>query len=119
MQNQLFVYGSLAPGKSNAHMLSEQQGTWRPGTVRGKLIPSGWGNAMGFPGVQLQNDGEQVPGLLFCSDDLKEYWPVLDAFEGKEYQRVTTTVLLDDGSSTEAFIYELLPEQEHERPVTL
>jgi len=111
MKPKLFVYGSLAPGESNAHMLSELQGSWQKATTNGELVASGWGNAMGFPGIRLSPTGNEVPGLVFESADLTNYWHVLDAFEGKEYQRVITQVVLESGSVTEAFVYELLPEQ--------
>lgn len=109
-ETRLFVYGSLAPGESNEHMLSGLTGSWQTGTVRGKLIPSGWGNALGFPGINLQPDGPVVKGQLFSCEDLPDYWPVLDAFEGKEYQRIETSVTLKDGQPTNAYVYELLPE---------
>ncbi len=111
MVQKLFVYGSLAPGESNAHMLSGLNGNWHKANARGELIASGWGNAVGFPGIRLNPGGDEVPGLVFESSDLTSYWHELDRFEGKEYERVLTQVLLEDGTVIDAFVYELLPEQ--------
>lgn len=33
MPEHLFVYGTLAPGRPNAHVLAEVPGTWRPATI--------------------------------------------------------------------------------------
>ena len=49
MTERLFVYGSLAPGESNAHVLAGIDGTWEPATVTGTLHPEGWGATLGFP----------------------------------------------------------------------
>ena len=46
----LAVYGSLAPGRPNAHQLAALDGRWLPGTVRGRLVDSGWGVALGYLG---------------------------------------------------------------------
>ncbi|MCH6197810.1 hypothetical protein MHT86_09950 [Corynebacterium mastitidis] len=32
-----FVYGTLGPGRPNAHILAPYGGTWRRGSVRGAL----------------------------------------------------------------------------------
>ena len=49
--NKLFVYGTLAPGKPNEHVLSGYSGTWVVGSVKGKLYEQGWDAALGFPGL--------------------------------------------------------------------
>ncbi|MBX2847432.1 MAG: gamma-glutamylcyclotransferase [Acidiferrobacterales bacterium] len=103
----LFVYGTLAPGEANEHVLKELKGTWQKGSVRGQLFQSGWGAAMGFPGIVLNPDGDEVGGQLFSSIDLKNHWSELDAFEGEGYNRVLTTVRLKNGDSVKAYIYEL------------
>ena len=74
MTEHLFVYGSLAPGRENAHMLADVPGRWRPAFVRGKLYQEGWGAALGFPGLELDADGERVRGLVFSSDELAAHW---------------------------------------------
>ena len=50
-------------------------------------------------------------GQMWSWLGLADFWQALDAFEGKEYQRVPTTVSLADGTLIEAFVYELLPEK--------
>jgi gamma-glutamylcyclotransferase (GGCT)/AIG2-like uncharacterized protein YtfP len=103
----LFVYGTLAPGKPNEHILNCINGTWKKGTVRGQLFSSGWGAALGFPGIILDPESEEVEGLLFCSTELDKHWETLDNFEGDGYQRVLTSVLLENNEIVDAYIYEL------------
>lgn len=38
MTDHLFVYGSLAPGKSNAHVLAGIAGSWQPARAKGSLL---------------------------------------------------------------------------------
>ncbi len=103
----LFVYGTLAPGKPNEHILKCINGTWKKGTVRGQLFSSGWGAALGFPGIILDPESEEVEGLLFCSAELDKHWETLDNFEGDGYQRVLTSVILENNEIVDAYIYEL------------
>jgi len=105
MTHRLFVYGTLAPGRPNAHVLADVPGTWEPASVTGTLHAEGWGAAIGFPGIVLDAHGDAVRGLVFSSDALAEHWIRLDAFEGDGYRRVSTTARLDDGREVEAFIY--------------
>lgn len=107
MVQRLFVYGSLQPGESNAHMLAGIAGTWSPGSVHGRLLTLGWGAAMGYTGLVLDASGSPVAGHLFESTDLASHWGRLDAFEGEDYERVLSPVLLADGSVTLAFVYAL------------
>ena len=69
--HRLFVYGTLAPGRSNAHVLADVPGEWEPATVTGTLLPEGWGAAAGYPGIILDAQGGRVAGFLFSSDG----WP--------------------------------------------
>jgi gamma-glutamylcyclotransferase (GGCT)/AIG2-like uncharacterized protein YtfP len=105
MIHRLFVYGTLAPGQPNAHVLGDVPGSWEPASVTGTLLAEGWGAAIGYPGIVLDPRGETVPGLVFSSDALPEHWARLDDFEGDGYRRVLTTARLDDGSTVEACIY--------------
>jgi gamma-glutamylcyclotransferase (GGCT)/AIG2-like uncharacterized protein YtfP len=102
----LFVYGTLAPGRSNAHILADVPGTWEPATVRGQLLPEGWGAALGFPALVIDDQGPEVSGLLFTSAVLAEHWDRLDEFEGEGYDRVLTTVTLE-GGEVQAYLYAL------------
>jgi gamma-glutamylcyclotransferase (GGCT)/AIG2-like uncharacterized protein YtfP len=106
MPDRLFVYGTLAPGRPNAHVLAPLDGTWEPATVRGALLPDGWGAAMGYPAIVLEGDGV-VEGLVFTSDALPRHWDRIDDFEGEGYERVLTTVTCADGTVVDAYVYAL------------
>ena len=107
MTHRLFVYGTLAPGRPNAHMLADVPGQWEPATATGTLVPDGWGAASGYPGIVLDDGGGPVTGFLFSSEALGGHWPRLDAFEGDGYVRVLTEVTRQDGSTADAYIYAL------------
>lgn len=107
MTSRLFVYGTLAPGRANAHILAGVPGTWEPATVRGRLYADGWGAALGYPGLVLDGAGAEVDGLVFTSDALLEHWPRLDEFEGEGYRRVPTVATLRDGHVVPAYVYRL------------
>jgi gamma-glutamylcyclotransferase (GGCT)/AIG2-like uncharacterized protein YtfP len=107
MIHRLFVYGTLAPGRPNEHVLAKLEGKWEPATVIGRLFPEGWGAAAGYPGIVLDEHGSEVEGLLFSSETLGDHWNRLDEFEGNGYERVLTTVALRDGRSLQAYVYRL------------
>jgi gamma-glutamylcyclotransferase (GGCT)/AIG2-like uncharacterized protein YtfP len=89
--NALFVYGTLRPGHSNAHILENIGGEWLAGFVSGTFYERGWGAAADFPGIVLHPDGPRVEGYLFISDNLSAHWQMLDEFEDG-YDRVEVTV---------------------------
>ena len=105
--NRLFVYGTLAPGQENHHVLEKLGGTWQRAFLKGTLQQRGWGAAMGCPGIVPSDQGEEVAGYVLSSDALATHWPVLDDFEGSEYQRTPVTVRLENGESIEAYVYAL------------
>ena len=107
MKQRLFVYGTLAPGRPNEHVLAPLGGTWQPAFVRGRLHAQGWGAALGYPGLIPDDQGEEIRGFLFTADDLATFWPTLDAFEGEQYARVLLDVHIDDGSVAPAYVYVL------------
>jgi len=107
MTHRLFVYGTLAPGRPNAHVLADVPGEWEPATVTGRLFQEGWGAAAGYPGIVLDENGDEIEGFLFTSDRLAEHWARLDEFEGDGYKRVVTMAKLKDGSGVDAYIYRL------------
>lgn len=107
--HRLATYGTLAPGRSNHHELSDLTGTWREGHVFGTLVASGWGAAEGYPGIHLDADGERVDVYILESTELPDHWERLDAFEGVEYERVLADVHSDQGTF-QASIYALRPE---------
>lgn len=101
----LFVYGTLAPGETNAHILAPLAGRWEPASVGGSLHPEGWVKTHGFPGMRLVDDGSVVNGLLFHSPALEAFWPELDAFEGSDYRRVQTLATRADGTQLMSCVY--------------
>jgi gamma-glutamylcyclotransferase (GGCT)/AIG2-like uncharacterized protein YtfP len=109
MVDQLFVYGTLGPGRPNEHVLQAIGGIWEPVKVRGTLRQEGWGAEMGYPGIDLDESGGEVEGILFISENLADYWEELDAFEGEAYKRALTRAIRKDGSTVDAYIYTLRP----------
>ena len=104
---RLFVYGTLAPGEVNAHVLEALVGEWQGASVRGSLHPQGWGQTHGFPALRLNAGAAALSGLVFQSADLPANWARLDEFEGSAYQRVETDALLTDGTLCNTCIYVL------------
>ena len=107
MIEHLFVYGTLAPGQPNEHVLGDIEGSWETATVTGTLRHEGWGAEMGYPGIDLDEDGDEIRGFLFSSEKLSDYWADLDKFEGRAYERVLTVVKLTGNRTENAFIYAL------------
>ncbi|UPQ80989.1 gamma-glutamylcyclotransferase [Pseudomonas knackmussii] len=104
---RLFVYGSLAPGRPNEHILAGVAGSWEAASVTGTLREEGWGAAMGFPGLDLNEQGERIEGFVFSSNQLPAQWAALDAFEGDAYIRTPAAVRLGTGQTVEAYVYAL------------
>jgi gamma-glutamylcyclotransferase (GGCT)/AIG2-like uncharacterized protein YtfP len=107
MAEKLFVYGTLGPDRPNEHVLKAIGGSWENATVRGKLRQEGWGAERGYPGIDLDENGEKIEGFLFISENLSSHWDTLDDFEGEGYERVVTQAKLKDGSMVDAYIYML------------
>jgi len=57
-------------------------------------------------GVRFHQGGE-IDGFLFSSEQLTEFWPTLDDFEGNAYERVRTKVTLRNNDVVEAYVYAL------------
>lgn len=103
----LFIYGTLAPGQPNHHVMAGIDGSWRPATVRGVLYEEGWGADQGCPGMVPSPDGNAIDGYVLSSESLVEHWGRLDAFEGDGYQRVLVPARLDSGEMVETYVYAL------------
>lgn len=86
MIQKLFVYGTLAPGRPNEHILAPLGGTWQPATVHGHLQQIGWGAALGYPALTLDDAGEKVRRFIFSAAGLAAFWDALDDFEGEQYE---------------------------------
>lgn len=104
--HRLAVYGTLAPGRSNHHQVAAIGGRWIPGEVRGRLLPDGWGAALGYPAIILDTGGPAVAVQVLESVQLPAHWSRLDDFEGPGYRRVVTMVSTAAGD-LEAHIYAL------------
>ena len=63
MGEKLFVYGTLGPGRPNEHVLKGIGGAWKNATVRGKLRQEGWGAEIGYPGIDLDENGEEIEAI--------------------------------------------------------
>lgn len=93
-RNRLAVYGTLAPGKTNHHLVEPLGGSWRRGAVRGTLHPHGWGAPLGFPAMVWDPAAAPIEVELLESPSLTTAWRELDAFEGDAYLRILVPVAL-------------------------
>ena len=105
--DRLFVYGTLQPGGPNEHVMTAIGGDWTRATVKGRLVEGGWGAELGFPGLVIDECGNDIEGYVFSSSALKLHWDYLDAFEGAAYRRVTVAVALQHGEYVDASVYVL------------
>ncbi|WP_299776139.1 gamma-glutamylcyclotransferase family protein [uncultured Pseudoteredinibacter sp.] len=109
----LFVYGTLAPGRVNHHVVADIPGVWCEATVTGRLLEEGWGAEMGYPGIELPqvdvNPEEYtgINGYVLESPNLADFWGALDEFEGEGYVRVLTEAKLSDGRTVSVSVYTL------------
>lgn len=111
MENKtvLIVYGSLAPGESNHHIISHIDGQWSKASIKGRIIDNGWSSRTGYPEFQRtsEEDSETVEVFAFISEELDEHWDHIDAFERTEsYIRSKIPCVLEGGKIIDAFIYE-------------
>jgi gamma-glutamylcyclotransferase (GGCT)/AIG2-like uncharacterized protein YtfP len=96
----LAVYGTLAPGQPNHHVLEPLGGEWTDGLIEGDLIPLGWGAALGYPGFRPRGGGDAVVVKVLTAPSLATAWPALDRFEGPGYRRILVPIFgteLDPG----------------------
>jgi len=80
---------------------------WEPATLTGKLLKEGWGVEFGCPGIVPSENGEEVAGYLFSSNELAAHWAMLDEFEGSGYKRTLVTVKIEGGEKIQAYVYAL------------
>ena len=88
----LAVYGSLAPGRSNHHVVAPLGGEWTDGCIEGDRVAVGWGAALGFNAFRPRVGGSAVDVKVLSAATLPSAWAELDQFEGEEYQRVLVPV---------------------------
>lgn len=105
--HRLVVYGSLAPGEENGHILAPLGGYWSEVTVRGRLVEAGWGAARGYPALAIDSDEQDVPAHCITSIALPEVFDALDHFEGEEFVRLLHPFETREGRHGVANIYVL------------
>ncbi len=88
----LALYGTLAPGQPNHHVVAPLGGEWTEGLVEGDLLSAGWGAALGYPGFRPRAGGEDVTVHVLSATSLATAWSDLDRFEGPGYQRILVPV---------------------------
>jgi gamma-glutamylcyclotransferase (GGCT)/AIG2-like uncharacterized protein YtfP len=88
----LAVYGTLAPGQPNHHIVAPLGGVWTDGVVEGDLYPVGWGAALGYPAFRPRAGGPAVAVHVLTAPALAAAWPELDRFEGPGYRRILVPV---------------------------
>ena len=62
---------------------------------------------MGYPGLVVDESGNDVHGHIFSSSNLNSKWAYLDEFEGEDYERIFTSVTLLSGKQVQAHVYVL------------
>lgn len=92
VSRKLAVYGTLAPGRPNHHVVAPLGGAWSAGVIEGDLAPEGWGATLGYPAFRPRVGGPVVPVHVLTSPALVAAWPELDRFEGPEYRRILVPV---------------------------
>ena len=79
---KLVVYGTLAPGQPNHHVIADIVGSWVDCVVRGSVRAK-----HGLPVFAWNTSGPEIQAQLFVSGDLPQSWSRIDAFEGSAYRR--------------------------------
>lgn len=100
----LAVYGTLAPGRSNHHVVAHLRGAWTDGQIEGDLHPTGWGAILGYPAFCPRAGGPAVAVKVLTSAKLPSAWPGIDRFEGPEYRRILVPVF-HPGPANERRLY--------------
>jgi gamma-glutamylcyclotransferase (GGCT)/AIG2-like uncharacterized protein YtfP len=100
----LAVYGTLAPGQPNYHVVAPLGGEWTDGLIEGDLFPVGWGATLGFPAFRPRVGGATVAVKVLTAPLLATAWPTLDRFEGPEYRRILVPVFRP-GLADERLLY--------------
>ena len=106
-EKALIIYGTLAPGRPNHHVVEHIKGAWQQGIVHGKLKKEGWGSAMGYNGfihVPVEEQ-EDIQAFVLFSDELNANWKMLDEFEGDGYKRILAPFKLEKGAVGVGYIY--------------
>jgi gamma-glutamylcyclotransferase (GGCT)/AIG2-like uncharacterized protein YtfP len=92
----LAVYGTLAPGRPNHHVVAPLGGEWTEGVIEGDLHPVGWGATLGYPAFCPRAGGPAGAVHVLMAPALTTAWPGLDRFEGPGYRRILVPVFSPD-----------------------
>lgn len=94
----LFVYGTLRRGSANVYAQRlEAEAEWLgPASLRGSLIRIGAHVALVDGDGAVEGEVWQVPDSL---------WPLLDDYEGPDYERGESEVTLRSGAPVRAQVY--------------
>ncbi len=84
----LAVYGTLAPGRQNYHIVEPLGGDWTDGFIEGDLQQTGWGATLGYPAFRPRAGGPILKICILKSPLLPSGWKHVDEFEGPEYIRI-------------------------------
>jgi gamma-glutamylcyclotransferase (GGCT)/AIG2-like uncharacterized protein YtfP len=104
--HRLVVYGTLAPGRANHHIVEHIVGTWRDNVyVEGELVATGWAIQYGYPMIRWKPGASRIPSYLLISEMLPSCWADLDHFEGLEYCRILVPVFDEQGFTAVGNIY--------------
>lgn len=109
---KLAVYGTLRPGGSNHHLIAEFPGEWTRASVRGRLLAQAPAARLGYPAMVWQPEGDEIEVDLLSSPALKNFWHVLDEFEGEHYRRILVPIERDNQIIAVANLYEAVPGRE-------
>jgi gamma-glutamylcyclotransferase (GGCT)/AIG2-like uncharacterized protein YtfP len=99
--HRLAVYGTLAPGQANHHMIANIQGLWEDGFIVGKLH-----EIDGLIAFRWKTPGDKVAIKLLTSPDFPSHWQGLDRFEGPPYRRILVPIETYSGQLEIANIFE-------------
>src|SRR3990172_1792972 len=97
---RLAVYGTLAPGESNHHLLAACPGPWVLGAVHGRRA------MREHPVFTYDPTAPLVPVHLLTSPGLAQRWAQLDAFESPTHRRILVPVFAGERLLAVASLYE-------------
>lgn len=101
--DRLFVYGTLRSGETARSMIAEHISGSVPGTAYGSIYAFEEGYA-GF----IAGGDNLVVGEIVTLADLAAAFPLLDAYEGQDYQRVLIKANTSDGEEIWTWVYTLV-----------
>lgn len=90
--HKLAVYGTLAPGEPNHHVVAPLGGEWTDGAIEGDLFPEGRGATLGYPACRPRAGGSSVAVKVLSAPALAAAWSEIDRFEGPGYRRMLVPV---------------------------